>query len=318
MLTKNPQYWEADSVLTEEIVFLPLSNGTTNVNLYRAGVTQSMNPRLIPPLLAPALANKKDFSTSPAFRTIWYSLDTKKPPLDRPLVRYALNLAIDKAAITRFLAAGQKPAYGVVPPMAGYPSLPALSVPIGGRQLNILGFDPRTARELLDREDMAGLELSMKIPARPRSRDIAPIIQRHWLQHLDIQVSLSEVEQTVWEQDLTFKRYGHVIEESWSAFCEDPSDFLHFFGPSRFAATTWTDAGFDRDFVAANRLPDPAERIKALAACEAQLIKAMPVIPIFHDSWAYLEAPFLRGVPPNPFGLPRFKYASIDTNWRPA
>ena len=318
VLTKNPHYWEADSVLTEEIVFLPLSNGTTNVNLYRAGVTQSMNPRLIPPLLAPALANKKDFSTSPAFRTVWYSLDTKKPPLDRPLVRYALNLAIDKAAITRFLAAGQKPAYGVVPPMAGYPSLPALSVPIGGRELNILGFDPRTARELLDREDMAGLELSVKIPARARSRDIAPIIQRQWLQHLGIQVSLSEVEQTVWEQDLTFKRYGHVIEESWSAFCEDPSDFLHFFGPSRFAATTWTDAGFDRDFIAANRLPDPAERIKELAACEAQLIKAMPVIPIFHDSWAYLEAPFVRGVPPNPFGLPRFKYASIDTNWRPA
>ena len=56
VLTKNPQYWEADSVLTEEIVFLPLSSGTTNVNLYRAGVTQSINPRLIPPFLAPALA----------------------------------------------------------------------------------------------------------------------------------------------------------------------------------------------------------------------------------------------------------------------
>ena len=159
---------------------------------------------------------------------------------------------------------------------------------------------------------MAGTKLSIKIPARPRSRDIAPIIQRQWLQHLGIQVSLSEVEQTVWEQDLTFKRYEHVIEESWSAFCEDPSDFLTFFGPSRFAATTWTEPGFDRDFTAANRLPDAAERIKALAACEVQLIKAMPVIPIFHDSWAYLEAPFLRGVQHNPFGSPRFKYAWID------
>ena len=70
------------------------------------------------------------------------------------------------------------------------------------------------------------MKLSMKIPARPRSRDIAPIIQRQWLQHLGIEVILSEVEETVWQQDLTFKRYGHVIEESWSAFCEDPSDFL--------------------------------------------------------------------------------------------
>ena len=317
VVSKNPLYWEADSVLTEEIVFLPLSSGTANVNLYRAGFTQSINPRLIPPLLAPTLASKKDFSTSPAFRTIWYSLDTTKPPLDRLLVRYALNLAIDKAAITSFLAAGQKPAHGVVPPMSGYPSLPALSVPIGGRQLNVLGFDPRAARELLGREGMAGMKLSMKIPARPRSRDIAPIIQRQWLQHLGIEVILSEVEETVWEQDLTFKRYGHVIEESWVAFCEDPSDFLTFFGPSRFAATTWTDPGFDRDFTAANRLPDPAERIRALAACEVQLIKAMPVIPIFHDSWAYLEAPFVRGVQPNPFGSPRFKYAWIDKRWRP-
>ena len=30
-----------------------------------------------------------------------------------------------------------------------------------------------------------------------------------------------------------------------------------------------------------------------------------------------LEAPYLLGVKPNPFGVPRFKYASIDTNWRP-
>ena len=36
VVSKNPLYWEADSVLTEEIVFLPLSSGTANVNLYRA------------------------------------------------------------------------------------------------------------------------------------------------------------------------------------------------------------------------------------------------------------------------------------------
>ena len=47
-------------------------------------------------------------------------------------------------------------------------------------------------------------------------------------------------------------------------------------------------------------------------------MKAMPVIPIFHDTWAYLEAPFLRGLKSNPFGFPRFKYAWIDTNWRPS
>ena len=37
------------------------------------------------------------------------------------------------------------------------------------------------------------------------------------------------------------------------------------------------------------------QRMNALAACEAQLMKAMPTVPIFHDTWAYLEAPYLRG-----------------------
>ena len=75
---------------------------------------------------------------------------------------------------------------------------------------------------------------------------------------------------------------------------------------------------FDRDFTEANGILDPAERMKALAACEAQLIKAMPFIPLFHDTWAYLEAPYLRGLKITPFGHPRFKYAWIDTNWRPS
>ena len=92
VLTRNPYYWEAQCVAIEEIVFLPISNGTTNVNLYKAGAMQSMNPWLIPPLLVPALKKKRDFGTSPAFRSLWYSLDTSKPPLDRLRVRYALNL----------------------------------------------------------------------------------------------------------------------------------------------------------------------------------------------------------------------------------
>ena len=316
VLTRNPYYWEAQCVAIEEIVFLPIASGTTNVNLYKAGALQSINPWLIPPLLVPALKKKRDFSTSPAFRSLWYSLDTSKPPLDRLRVRYALNLATDKAAIAKFLAAGQRPAKGVVPPLPGYPSLELLQVPMLGRMLNILAFDPRTARELLASEGISTLELWVTIPARPRSRDIAPIVQQQWRDHLGVRLNLLEVEETAWEQNLTLRRYRHAIEESWTAFCDDPNDFLGLFRPS-LAECKWTDTKFDHDFTVANGLLDPAERMKALAKCEAQLIESMPIIPIFHDTWTYLEAPYVLGLKPNPFGVPRFKYASIDTNWRP-
>jgi oligopeptide transport system substrate-binding protein len=317
VLTRNPYYWEAQCVAIEEIVFLPVASGTTNVNLYKAGALQSINPWLIPPLLVPALKKKRDFSTSPAFRSLWYSLDTSKPPLDRLRVRYALNLATNKAAIAKFLAAGQRAANGVVPPLPGYPPLELLQVPMLGQMLNILAFDPRTARELLVSEGIPSLELWVTIPARTRSRDIAPIVQQQWREHLGVRLNLVEVEEMVWEQNLTLRQYRHAIEESWTAFCDDPNDFLGLFRPS-LATSIWRDTKFDHDFTVANRLLDPAERMKALAKCEVQLIESMPVIPIFHDTWTYLEAPYVLGVKPNPFGAPRFKYASIDTHWRPS
>jgi ABC-type oligopeptide transport system substrate-binding subunit len=114
--------------------------------------------------------------------------------------------------------------------MAGYPFIEALPVSIGGRELDLLAFNPRVARELLGRDGIASLELSVKVPARPRSREVALILQRQWHEYLGVRMNLLEVEETAWEQDLTFKRYSHLIEESWSAFCDDPNEFLTFFG----------------------------------------------------------------------------------------
>ena len=115
--------------------------------------------------------------------------------------------------------------------MPGYPHLERLPVRVLGRELNVLEFDPRTARELLHGQAINRLVLSLKVPSRAKSRDIAPILQRQWRENIGVQLSLLGVEQTAWEDDLTFKRHRHVIEESWSAYCDDPNDFLVFFGP---------------------------------------------------------------------------------------
>ena len=315
VLTRNPRYWETKSVAIEEIVFLPISNGTANVNLYKAGAMQSMDPRLIPPPLVAALAQKKDFVTAPALRTLWFLLNITTPPLDRLAVRYALNLATDKVAIAKFLGAGQKPANGIVPPLPGYPPLQKLGVSIGGRKLDLLAFDPGAARELLRAEGIADLELAITFPTLPNIREIAVILQRQWRECLGVRVNLLEQGEAEWLQNLGKKQYRHVTQDSWTARCADPTDYLALFGPP-LHYSTWTDINFDRGFTEANRILDPDERMKALAACEAKLIGAMPVIPIFHDTWTYLESPYLRGLKPNPFAAPQFKYAWIDTNWR--
>ena len=298
VLAKNPRYWEADR-LNRRVVFLPVANGTTNVNLYRAGAMHSMDPRLIPPPLVPALAQKKDFGTASALRTFSFLLNITTPPLDRLSVRYALNLATDKAAIARFFGGGQQAANGIVPPMRGYPSFSELRFRVNGREINVLKFDPSAAREILRAEGIAELNLSITFPALPNIKDIAMILQQQWREHAGVRLNLSEQGPAAWGQDMIEKRYRHLTQDSWTARCADPVDYLALFGPPEHYST-WTDQKFDREFVDANAVLNPPERMRALAECEAQLIKAMPVIPIYHDVWTYLEAPYLRGLQTQP------------------
>jgi oligopeptide transport system substrate-binding protein len=226
VLRRNPKYWEAQSVALDEIVFLPIANGTTNVNLYKAGEMQSMNPRLVPPLFIPALRKKKDFAISGALRTFGYTFNVTKPPLDRLLLRYTLSLATDRAAITAFLRAGQIPARGMVAPLPGYPPVRMQPVSVGGRTIDAMSFDPPAARELLRTEGLANLKLSLIAVVRPRSREIAEIVQKQWQDHLGIRLKLSFQEETMWEQTFIQKQYPQIIEDTWTMFVDDPYDYL--------------------------------------------------------------------------------------------
>ena len=68
---------------------------------------------------------------------------------------------------------------------------------------------------------------------------------------------------------------------------------------------------------AATSIADSALRMEKLAACEEKLLRAMPLIPLYFDTWVYLERPEVHGLKLNLLGLPGFKYAWIDTSWRP-
>ena len=89
------------------------------------------------------------------------------------------------------------------------------------------------------------MQLTLTVPARPGSIDIAPIVQAQWRRHLGIEVRLKNLDETAWEQSLLRHQYRHAIEDSWTAFYEDPYDFLGQFGQSHYAATTWKDPVFD-------------------------------------------------------------------------
>ena len=84
----------------------------------------------------------------------------------------------------------------------------------------------------------------------------------------------------------------------------DPNSFFDLF-IGRNDGSGWSDPEFSRLVDAANAEADTAARMRKLAACEERLLRAMPVLPLFFDSYSYLRKPYVRGMTPNALDPPQ-------------
>jgi oligopeptide transport system substrate-binding protein len=311
-LTRNPRYYDAGRVKLEHVVLLPISDAATSVNLYRAGDAHATHGRAVPPLLIPGLRRQEDFHSFRALRILCYAFNTKAPPFDDVLLRYAFNMATDKSEIARFVGAGQVPARGVIPPVAQYSGPEQLPVQAGGR---VLSYNPDEARELLKVARTGRLVFNLTVPARPRSSELAQILQKQWSAHLDAQISVITMEWNVWVRTILGLSYTGIIESGTGSDYGDPNYFFEFFS-GRNDGSGWNNPEFSKGINRANASADPPARMRALAGCEMRLLRAMPVLPLCFDVYTFLQKPYVRGQLGNSIDTPRFSDVSIDTDWR--
>jgi oligopeptide transport system substrate-binding protein len=97
----------------------------------------------------------------------------------------------------------------------------------------------------------------------------------------------------------------------------DPTTFLGMFVTASGGGTGWADGNYDAMLTNANSTLDPIGRMRKLSQCEHYLLSAMPVLPLLNNTWTYLRKPFVRGLTGNVLDVHQFKYAWIDTTWRP-
>ena len=317
VLRRNPQYYDAARVRLQEIVFLPVTDGATSVNLYRTGGAYAMHGRAVPPLWIPALRGRRDFHSTPAYRNMFYAFNTTRPPFDNVLVRYAFQMATDKHEIIRFLDAKQTAARTLIPPFGGYTGVETLPVQAGGRTWDVLSHDVKATRGLMRLAGAERLEFDLTYPARTRSKEMAEIIQRQWLTNLGAHVILVTMDWNVWGQTIHSGKYRGVIEGGFNGDYADPGGFLDGFN-GRDDGSGWVDPEFRRLADRANAESEPSARMQKVAQCEAHLLRAMPLLPLFFDTNSYLQKPYVAGMTPNVLDIPEFREIWIDTGWRPS
>jgi oligopeptide transport system substrate-binding protein len=311
VVSKNPNYFDAPLVRVEEIQFF-VDDGVTALKLFQAGMVDSMDGRVLPLQFVPRMRKLADFHAGPACACHNWRISTKRVPLNNVFLRYALNMATDKDATAGFLGAGQRPAKSRVPPLESYRSPQNLQVEINGRTCDVLAYDPRAARELWAGATSAEARHPLPIHywARADSHLLAEILQSQWRENLGLETRLMPQESAAYVRTiLTDGDYTGVAEEPYNANYPDPYDLLSLYTA---AYANWSDPEFDRMLASATSIANSTLRMEKLAACEEKLLRAMPLIPLYFDTWVYLERPEVHGLKLNLLGLPGFKYAWID------
>lgn len=115
-MVRNPYYWDNANTKIDKIRFLAISSESDDVNRYLTSgedVSNGISSEILPKLRKQI---PDEIKTMPYLCTYYYEFNLAKPPFNDWRARQALNLALDRRAVTdKILKNGQEPAYTLTP-----------------------------------------------------------------------------------------------------------------------------------------------------------------------------------------------------------
>ena len=240
-----------------------------------------------------------------------------KKPFDDIRVRRAINLAINREAITgKIVPVGYLPAYNLVPPdTANFPggntfdfksTLYPARYAEAQRLMREAGFGPgnRLKATYLIRSTAAG-----------SYRAVSAALQQMWaLIYLDISIIPTDAQvfyKQIQEHDFEISQPG------WQADFDDASNFLDIFRTN--SGNNWgnySNPAYDGLLNAASADTELESRGRKLAAAEAVLLKDQACMPLFFWVSSNLVRPYVKGFDANAMDVHRSRWVSIDEKAR--
>jgi len=226
-LTRNPNYWDADSVKIPEIQFLYIDRQDVELADFAAGnldMTGQINNRE-----APRLVDEPEFYLAPMIGTYYVGFNNRRAPFNDVNVRKALALTVHRQLIVDDITQrGEIAAVGIVPG----------SMMINGESFRDLApsyYDPENfgmaaeeAKKILEENNIDLPRMKYMFNQELIHTDIGENIQTVWNQVLGADVELEVVE---WGVLLDRGRKGEfeMMRASWIGDYFDPLTFLEIF-----------------------------------------------------------------------------------------
>jgi oligopeptide transport system substrate-binding protein len=317
-LDKNPRFYDAANVQLDRVVYYPTIDYGAALRRLRAGELdiQDRLPQLEIDWLK---ANMPEvLRIDPILTTEFLAANQSRKPFDDVRIREALNLALDREAVTsRISRVGHIPAYGLVPPgTANYPGGSAFafkSMPQADRisraqqLMRQAGYGPNNRlRTTLAIRSTAPDQLRVPSAIQAMWRDI----------YVDVEIVQSDAAvfyAKVREKDFDIGIVG------WAGDFNDASTFLDLL--RRGNANNWgaySNPKFDSLLDTASAEVDLTKRGELLAQAEQLALNDYAIIPSFFWVSGQLVRPYVKGWESNASDVHRTRWMSIDEAARAA
>jgi oligopeptide transport system substrate-binding protein len=255
---------------------------------------------------------------APTLSIQYYGFLTSGNLFNNKKLRQAINHAVDKAKIVKFVVNGQAfgPAiHGIVPP-----SMPDYPVD----QIKGYEYDPEKSKQLLTEAGYPGgkgLEITLQINSGgDRNIQVAEAIQA-MLKEVGINMKLEIIPFAQHLDNIDAGR-ADMWRLGWVADYPDPENFLNLYygknvptNPNEISplnSTRYVNEEYDRIFEQAIVTTDKTERYKLYTQAEQIAVNDAPMLYIYYDQDFRLLQPYVRGYALDPMHRVNFRILWLD------
>lgn len=308
---KNPDYWDAENIKLERIVFTTIADAHTQFEMFNAGqLDWCGSPFLdIPEEAVGDLIAKGKLHNLKEAKVEMLVFNTRKGIFSNAKVRRAFSYAIDRPMLVKQRIYTGSPAASFVPPTIMGQDTPYFPY-----------YAPEEAKALLKE----GLEeMGLTMDALPKIKFLyfnkspfprrAQAIQAGWNKVLSVQADLIGLEWQMLVQTLLAGDFD-VATASWAADFPDPINFLQLYrdlnGGRNYPA--WEDGRYQHQLEMALHSSSLTVRKNHLQQAERLLMDQMIIAPLSFPQSPYLCSDRLKNVFCNPLGYVDLRWAYVE------
>ena len=319
VFTKNPNYWDAEHITFDEIVWNLIEDSNAAYTAYQNGDLQMI--KSVPTEEIDALRDNPEFHVDPNLGTYYLSFNLQRKPFDDVRVREAMSLAIDREYVANTIMQGTySPAYNMVGPgvsdAADGSSFADVTIEKYGKHYGSTDYetDLAKAKELMAEAgypDGEGFpEISYMCNDQGYHKQLAEYLQQAWAE-LGITCTIDVQE---WKTVTSDRRQGNfdTARNGWVFDYDDPSNLLELFETTNGNNDgKYSNPEYDKLVADAREATTLEEHYDLLHQAEQMMLQDSACAPVAYYNDFYLQSEKLENTWHSPYGYWYFMYGTL-------